>query len=161
VLDSNKRPVVIDLEQIEAGSPADPRIMPSALYFHADGSVVVGREALQHAVIQPANAVTSIKRVLGLRSSKAFGGREYTATELASEVISQLVRLTEGGLFQFGEYKTPRAPLSPPRSSFSPIREALCWTRAKLTGLTMGSSSRGGSVIDEAHAAALHYLTNA
>ena len=159
VLDSNKRPMVIDLEQIEAGSPADPRIMPSALYFHADGSVAVGREALQHAIIQPANAVTSIKRVLGLKGSKAFGGREYTSTELASEVISQLVRLTEGGLFQVGEYKTPRrAVVTTPVEFLTNQRSALL-DACKLTGLTMGSSSHGGSVIDEAHAAALHYLT--
>ncbi len=156
VLDSNKRPVVIELEP---GSQADPRIMPSALYFHGDGAVTVGREALAQAIIQPVNAVTSIKRALGMKGSRTFGGREYSPTEMASEVIKQLVRLTEGGLFKFGEYKTPhRAVVTTPVEFLTNQRSALL-DACKLTGLTMDSSTPGGIVIDEAHAAALYYLT--
>lgn len=159
VLDRNKRPFVIDLERVEPGLAGDSRIMPSALYFHPDGDVAVGIEALENAVIEPANAITSVKRVLGTKGTRVFRGREYTATELASEVIKQLVRRTEDGLFQFGEYKTPsRAVVTIPIEFLTNQRIALM-EACKLSGLSIISSSHRGVIIDEAHAAALFYLT--
>jgi molecular chaperone DnaK (HSP70) len=159
VLDRNRRPFVIDLERLEPESSGDSRIMPSVLFFHAGGDISVGIEALDHALIEPANAITSIKRVLGIKSGKRFRGREYTATELASEVIKQLVRRTEDGLFQFGDYKTPsRAVVTIPVEFLTNQRIALV-EACKLGGLSMSPSSHRGIIIDEAHAAALDYLT--
>jgi molecular chaperone DnaK len=158
VLDEHFKPVVIELDQVERGSTDDPRIMPSVLYFQEDGEVVAGREAVHYAAIRPSNAVTSIKRVLGLQHKKLLAGREYDATELASKVIEQLVRRTEDGLFEFGQYKTPSlAVVTVPVEFFINQRRALL-DACKLTGLKMESRSTRRIVIDEAHAAALYYL---
>jgi molecular chaperone DnaK (HSP70) len=158
VLDEHYRPVVIELDRVEQGSSGDPRIMPSVLYFQENGEVVAGREAVHYAAIQPSNAVTSIKRVLGLQHKKLLAGREYDPTELASKVIEQLVHRTEDGLFEFGQYKTPhRAVVTVPVEFFINQRRALL-DACKLTGLEMESRSTRRIVIDEAHAAALYYL---
>jgi molecular chaperone DnaK (HSP70) len=158
VLDEHYRPVVIELDRVEQGSSGDPRIMPSVLYFQEDGEVVAGREALHQAAIQPSNAVASIKRVLGLQHKKLLAGREYGATELAARVIEQLVHRTEDGLFEFGQYKTPRrAVVTVPVEFFINQRRALL-DACKLSGLEMESNSTRRIVIDEAHSAALYYL---
>jgi molecular chaperone DnaK (HSP70) len=158
VLDEHYRPVVIELDRVEQGSSGDPRIMPSVLYFQEDGEVVAGREAVHQAAIQPSNAVTSIKRILGLQHKKLLAGREYNPTELASKVIEQLVNRTEDGLFELGLYKTPaRAVVTVPVEFFINQRRALL-DACKLTGLEMESRSTRRIVIDEAHAAALYYL---
>jgi molecular chaperone DnaK len=157
--DNGFQPVVIGLDRVEANSSADPRIMPSVLYFHDDGQVSAGRDALNHSSIQPANAVTSIKRVLGIKHTQVFAGQEYNATQLASKIIDQLVVRTEDGLFQLGQYKTPRrAVVTVPVEFFDNQRRALL-EACKLTGLEMESHTPKGIVIDEAHAAALYYLS--
>ncbi|HVG18664.1 MAG TPA: Hsp70 family protein [Blastocatellia bacterium] len=157
--DNRMQPVIIDLDRAEAGSSSDPRIMPSVLYFHDDGKVSAGREALKHSSIQPANAVTSIKRVLGMKHTKVYAGQDYNATQLASKIIDQLVVRTEDGLFQLGQYKTPhRAVVTVPVEFFDNQRRALL-EACKLTGLEVKSHTPKGIVIDEAHAAALYYLS--
>jgi molecular chaperone DnaK (HSP70) len=160
VLDNrSKQPVVIELDDRSDESSSDARIMPSVLYFHSDGSVLAGREALQEATIQPANAVTSIKRALGLGRRKVFAGREYDATELASKIIQELVARTEDRLFQLGEYKTPqRAILTVPIEFRDNQRRALL-EACTLTGLEIQAHSSTGIIIDEAQAAALYYLS--
>jgi molecular chaperone DnaK (HSP70) len=158
VLDEHYRPVVLELDRPEQNSSGDLRIMPSVLYFQEDGEVIAGREALLHAAIQPSNAVTSIKRALGLQHKRLLAGHEYDATGLASKIIEELVRRAEDGLFELGRYKTPcRAVVTVPVEFFINQRQALL-DACKLTGLEMESRSARRSVIDEAHAAALYYL---
>jgi molecular chaperone DnaK len=158
VLDKNKRPVVMEIDPAEAEG-SDPRLMPSVLYFYEDGSVTAGRVAREAATIVPENAVTAIKRVLGIKHRKKLSGREYDATELASKVIEQLVLRTEDSLFRLGEYKTPRkAVVTVPVEFFDNQRRALL-EACRLAGLEMESNSPRGIVIDEAHAAALYYLS--
>ena len=159
VLDQNDEAVVIPLDSVTPGSQSDPRIMPSVLFFQPDGSVIAGREAVHVADINPANAVTSIKRVLGARQKKNLAGREFDPTELTSKIIDQLMLRTEKALFELGEYKTPRrAIVTVPVEVFDNQRRALV-DACKLSGLEMQSSSKHGVVIDEAHAAALYYLS--
>lgn len=159
ILDKNDQPFVIQLDSIESGSTGDSRIMPSVLYFQPDGSIIAGREALKDADIQPANAVTSIKRVLGNRNKKMLAGREFDPTELTSKIIEQLVMRTEAALFQLGEYKTPRrAVVTVPVEIFDNQRRALLQA-CEMAGLEVHTTSKHGVVIDEAHAAALYYLS--
>lgn len=163
VLDEHYRPVVIELDRVEPGSledpREDPRLMPSVLYFQEDGEVVAGRAAVQQAAIHSyKNAVTSIKRVLGRQHKSVLAGREYDPTALAAKIIEQLVHRTEDGLFELGQYKTPRrAVVTVPVEFFDNQRRALL-DACKLTGLEMESRSTRRIVIDEAHAAALYYL---
>lgn len=159
VLDKDDRAFVISLDAVAPGSQSDPRIMPSVLFFQPDGSVIAGREAVLYADIQPANAVTSIKRVLGSKQKKTLGGREFDPTELTSKIIEQLMLRTESALFELGEYKTPqRAVVTVPVEVFDNQRRALL-EACRMVGLEMHSSSKHGVVIDEAHAAALYYLS--
>lgn len=159
ILDKNDQPFVISLDSSESGSTGDSRIMPSVLYFQPDGSIIAGREALKDADIQPANAVTSIKRVLGHKNKKMLAGREFDPTELTSKIIEQLVMRTEAALFQLGEYKTPRrAVVTVPVEIFDNQRRALLQA-CEMAGLEVHTSSKHGVVIDEAHAAALYYLS--
>ena len=158
VLDKNKRPVVMEIDPAESEG-SDSRMMPSVLYFYEDGSVTAGRVAREAATIVPENAVTAIKRVLGIKHRKKLSGREYDATELASKVIEQLVLRTEDSLFRLGEYKTPRkAVVTVPVEFFDNQRRALLQA-CRLAGLEMESNTPRGIVIDEAHAAALYYLS--
>ncbi len=158
VLDRNNRPVVMEIDPAESEG-SDPRMMPSVLYFYEDGSVTAGRVAREAATIVPENAVTAIKRVLGIKHRKKLSGREYDATELASKVIEQLVLRTEDSLFRLGVYKTPRkAIVTVPVEFFDNQRRALL-EACRLAGLEMESHSPRGIVIDEAHAAALYYLS--
>ncbi len=159
VLNKDGDAFVIDLDAVGPGSQSDPRIMPSVLFFQPDGSVIAGREAVDDADINPTNAITSIKRVLGARQKKNLAGREFDPTELTSKIIDQLMLRTEKALFELGEYKTPRrAIVTVPVEVFDNQRRALL-DACKLSGLEMQSSSKHGVVIDEAHAAALYYLS--
>jgi len=159
VLDQNDQAFVIPLDAVSPGSHSDPRIMPSVLFFQPDGSVIAGREAVHVADINPANAITSIKRVLGARQKKSLAGQEFDPTELTSKIIDQLMLRTEKALFGLGEYKTPRrAIVTVPVEVFDNQRRALL-EACKMSGLEMHSSSKHGVVIDEAHAAALYYLS--
>jgi len=159
VLDKDDQAFVISLDSVPPGSRSDPRIMPSVLFFQPDGSVIAGREALHDADIQPANAVTSIKRVLGARQKKTLAGREFDPTQLTSKIIEQLILRTEKALFELGEYKTPhRAIVTVPVEVFDNQRRALL-EACNIAGLEMHASSKHGVVIDEAHAAALYYLS--
>lgn len=159
VVDKNDRAFVIPLDTLPPGSQADARIMPSVIFFQPDGSVIAGREALQDADIQPANAITSIKRVLGAKHKKTLAGRDFDPTELTSQIIEQLMLRTEKALFDLGDYKTPqRAVVTVPVEIFDNQRRALV-EACQMAGLEMHSSSKHGVVIDEAHAAALYYLS--
>jgi molecular chaperone DnaK len=153
--DNHPSVIKIDTE----GHSTDPRIMPSVLYFQENGEVLTGREALEQSMIQPANAVTSIKRVLGImQHKKSFAGREYTATEMAAKIIEQLVARTEDALFEMGQYKTPKRAIVTVPVEFSDNQRRALLDACQLMGLEIESHSNHGIVIDEAHAAALYYL---
>ncbi|HEX5708917.1 MAG TPA: Hsp70 family protein, partial [Pyrinomonadaceae bacterium] len=154
--DADFSPVLLSIDPAEHG---DPRIMPSVLYFNPDGSVLAGRSALALAEIQPTNAVTSIKRALGLRHMKSYAGREYDATTITSKIIEQLLERAEDGLFRLGDYKTPRQAVVTVPIEFNNSQRRALLEACRVAGLDMPDTSQHGVVIDEAHAAALYYLS--
>jgi molecular chaperone DnaK (HSP70) len=78
---------------------------------------------------------------------------------LTAKVIEQLLLRAEDGLFALGEYMTPRrAVVTVPVEFFDNQRRALL-EACERAGLEMHTSSKHGMVIDEAHAAALYYLS--
>jgi molecular chaperone DnaK len=159
VLDKNDQAFVIQLDSVAPNSNSDPRLMPSVLFFQPDGSVLAGSEALNNAGIEPANAVTSIKRILGSKQKKKLAGREFDPTQLTSKVLDQLLLRTEKALFELGDYTTPRrAIVTVPVEVFDNQRRAML-EACQIAGLEVHSFSKHGIVIDEAHAAALHYLS--
>lgn len=150
----------IDPEQNNlTGAKADPRIMPSVLYFQPNGAILAGREALTYAKADPANAVTSIKRALGVKTKRVLAGREYDPTELTAKIIEQLVERTERGLYQLGEYKTPRRAVATVPIEFSDNQRRALLDACHVAGLEAHTLSNHGVVIDEAHAAALYYMS--
>jgi molecular chaperone DnaK len=159
ILDKNDQPFVIELDSVGPSSKSDPRLMPSVLFFQPDGSVLAGSEALVNAESEPANAVTSIKRILGSKQKKMLGGREFDPTQLTSKVLGGLLLRTEKALFELGDYTTPRrAVVTVPVEVFDNQRRAML-DACQIAGLEVHGTSKQGMVIDEAHAAALHYLS--
>ncbi|HMF55957.1 MAG TPA: Hsp70 family protein, partial [Pyrinomonadaceae bacterium] len=159
VLDKNDHPLIIPLDAPEPTSQADPRIMPSVAFLQSDGTILTGYEALSAAAIEPANAVTSIKRALGQKHKEGLSGQGFDPTALTAKIINQLVIRTENALFSMGEYKTPRrAIITVPVEFFDNQRRALL-KACEMAGLETHSSSDHGVVIDEAHAAALYYMS--
>ncbi|HEV2706439.1 MAG TPA: Hsp70 family protein [Pyrinomonadaceae bacterium] len=156
VLDENYQLTLLDIDPTEQG---DPRIMPSVLYFQSDGTTLAGREALEFSLIKPANAVRSIKRALGSKQTKIIAGQEYNPVAVTSKIIEQLVRRAEDGLFQLGEYKTPQQAVVTVPIEFNNAQRAALLESCRRAGLDMPSTSEHGVVIDEAHAAALYYLS--
>src|SRR5579859_3000332 len=45
--------------------PQGERLLPSIVSFHPSGSVIVGRGALDRRLVDPANTIYSIKRLIG------------------------------------------------------------------------------------------------
>ncbi len=147
------------LLELDPTGQGDPRIMPSVLYFEPDGTVLAGREALIQAEIQPTNAVKSIKRVLGSKQTKIIAGQEYDPVVVTSKIIEQLLLRTEDGLFQRGEYKTPRQAVVTVPIEFNNAQRGALLKSCALAGLDMPATTPHGVVLDEAHAAALYYLS--
>lgn len=65
---------------------------PSAVYIHDDGNFSVGETAVQAALRDPKHAVLQVKRLFGTDVIFRAYGKEYTAPELAAEIIKILVK---------------------------------------------------------------------
>ena len=86
------------------------RIMPSAVWIGRDGSVEVGAKALRRRAIEPDRVVTSVKRLMGRRTSEVeenfpvavFAGADgmprvlgRSAEEISAEILRELKRIAE------------------------------------------------------------------
>lgn len=161
VLDKEFKPTLLEIDPFDRDPllKGDPRLMPSVLFFHDDGRVIYGRAALNYADNESHKAVTSIKRSLGLKKKKVIAGKEYDAIGVTAQIIEQLLRCTEDGLFQLGQYKTPRkAVLTVPIKFQKSQRDALL-EACRIAGLNTRASLQSRNVIDEAQAAALYYFS--
>ena len=109
---ADSSPAVIDGE----GGP----LVPSVVYYGADGSVVVGRAAQAHAHESPRDTLASVKRLIGrgakdLAGMRAMlpydlegddravhvrvaGGRKVTPVEVSAEVLRELKARAEAAL---------------------------------------------------------------
>ena len=104
----------------ESGFPtllADPdgnRLTPSVIHYAADGSILVGRDALRMQGLHPTNTISSVKRLIGRRFgdegteglSGAKGtpvtlpinGRDMTPEEVSSQILKRLKTIAEDRL---------------------------------------------------------------
>ena len=86
------------------------RITPSAVWLGRDGTVEVGAKALRRRVLEPERVVTSIKRLIGRRTSEleenfplpiAAGNDglprvlDRTAEEISAEILREMKRIAE------------------------------------------------------------------
>jgi molecular chaperone DnaK len=148
----------------------DERIHPSVVSFHPNGAVIVGSVAKQRRVIDPANTVYSIKRLIG---------RTYSAPEVQAAIErmpfailegpnQQPVIRTRGGQFAIPElsaivldhmrtlakralrHDTNRAVITVP-ANFNEGQRSATATAGAIAGLTVEQ------IINEPTAAALAY----
>jgi len=63
----------------------------SAIYIHDDGSFSIGESAVKAALRDPRHAVLQVKRLFGTDALFRAYGKNYTAPQLAAEIIKTLV----------------------------------------------------------------------
>ena len=86
------------------------RITPSAVWIGADGSVEVGEKALRRRALEPERVITSVKRLMGRRTSEMEENFPVTVTagtdglprvfgrlpeEISAEILRELKRIAE------------------------------------------------------------------
>jgi len=143
--------------------------IPSVIWFPEDGSPVVGRKALEHAVVDPRNTIFSIKRFMGrgladVRDElKSFPfpvredengllridvrGREYTPQELSALI---LMRVHDLGCQKMSGSQIPRAVITVP-AYFDDTQRQATRDAARLAGIEVLR------IINEPTAASLAY----
>ena len=151
---------------VESGFPillADEegrRIMPSAVWFGADGSVEAGRKALRRRSVEPGRVVTSVKRLMGRRHGEerefcvpmeraADGGvtvLDRTPEEVSAEILKELKRIAEMRL----ERPAGKAVITVP-AYFNDAQRAATKRAGELAGLEVVR------ILSEPTAAALAY----
>ncbi len=83
-LDATGRPSVVPSREGDDSTP-------SAVYFSAADSVVVGAKAKDTAVLEPDLVVDLIKRELGRHLTLSMHGRTFTAEEVSALILRRLV----------------------------------------------------------------------
>ena len=86
------------------------RITPSAVWIGADGSVEVGEKAVRRQAAEPERVITSIKRLMGCRTSELGGDFPIAVTngpdgypqvlgkkpeEVSAEILREMKRIAE------------------------------------------------------------------
>lgn len=120
---------------------------PSAVLFEADGSIVVGAEALRNAIVSPLRVVQYAKRYLGDREKTwEIDGRRYTPVDISAFILSQL--------------------LADAREKIGPVERAIITVPAQFSDLQRRDTVRAGEqaglkqieIINEPVAAALCHV---
>ena len=65
-------------------------ITPSVVYYADDGTVKVGLEAKEQALLEPENTVLEVKRLFGSTKKLNIRGRELTPVQVAADIIRYL-----------------------------------------------------------------------
>jgi len=71
-------------------------ITPSVVYFEADGSAVVGEDAVQATAIDPDNGVQLIKRAMGTEFPLRIRGQQHTPESISALILRQLASAAVG-----------------------------------------------------------------
>lgn len=156
-----------------AATIADPegyRLIPSVVSFHPSGQTLVGRPALDRRLIDPANTIYSVKRLIGrpwgspeveasrgrlpfeLREGQGAAtqviarGEPYSLPEISAFVLRQAKAVAEAGT---GE-PVERAVITVP-ANFNDLQRAATKIAGKLAGLEVLR------ILNEPTAAALAY----
>lgn len=128
------------------------RLTPSAVWFPETGEPVVGREALARRQEFPARVVTSVKRLMGVRSGENAGGRivmgeqTWSPEEISSLILKKLKSDAERSL---GE-PIHRAVITVP-AYFNDAQRAATKRAGELAGFAVER------IVSEPTAAALAY----
>ena len=80
---------IID-ENAEIIKDDDDGILPSCVGLNADGKVIVGREALNQAIVAPEKTVLSVKRRMGSDEKVPLGDQQYRPQEISAFILKAL-----------------------------------------------------------------------
>ena len=70
-------------------------ITPSAVHIAEDGTVTVGREAKERALLEPGCTFLEVKRLFGKQAKLRAWGKEYAPADIAAMLIKYLVGCAE------------------------------------------------------------------
>lgn len=65
--------------------------LPSAVLFHEDGAIEVGKKAVRQALVKSDRVVQWIKLSMGEAFSRLIGDKEYTPPEISAIILQKLV----------------------------------------------------------------------
>lgn len=124
------------------------RIIPSAVWYGADGSVEIGRKALRRRVTDPMRVVTSVKRWMGASDvdDPVLAAVGKTPEEVSADILRELKRIAEWRL----ETEVSQAVVTVP-AYFNDSQRAATKRAAELAGLEVVR------ILNEPTAAALAY----
>jgi molecular chaperone DnaK (HSP70) len=148
-------PVLVDINPDESSDSVEGRGLPSVVFFEENFFPIVGKAAKKRAEIDPSASVQSVKRLLGSRRNLKIRGKEFTPSEITSEIFRTLLGAVERSVIDRGS--PLNAVLTVPADiSDEQIRDVL--TAASTAGLDIDHGSSQEYVLDEPSAAALYYL---
>jgi molecular chaperone DnaK len=152
----------------ESGFPtllADPdgnRLTPSVIHYAADGSILVGRDALRMQGLHPTKTISSVKRLIGRRFGDKgtegligpkgtpvtlpINGRDMTPEEVSSQILKRLKTIAEDRLGT----QVNRAVITVP-AYFNDAQRAATRKAGELAGFSVDR------ILSEPTAAALAY----
>jgi molecular chaperone DnaK len=140
------------------------KFMPSVLFFEKplgeEENIMIGEKALRMMAVYPQRSVRALKRVLGTNSKRTFFGKAYSATDLASLIIKEIVEQTEDELIKKGIIKRPKkAILTVPANYFDAQIRAIL-EASQRAGLNPDEKHDKDAciIIDEPSAAAMYYI---
>jgi len=146
------------------------RLIPSVVSFKADGRIVVGEEARERRLVDAANTVYSVKRLIGRpfkspevrRAEQRFAfqlvespnggvvvdirGETYTLTEISAFVLREVKRVAELNL----GHPVSRAVITVP-ANFNELQRSATKAAGRVAGLEVAR------IVNEPTAAALAY----
>lgn len=129
------------------------RLTPSAVYYHANGEVTVGRAALRQRAIEASRTVIEVKRGMGRKMSEIEISLAHqlkdlakTPVEVSAEILKHLKNVAETAL----EQKVSRAVITVP-AYFNDAQRAATKLAGELAGLKVER------ILSEPTAAALAY----
>lgn len=124
----------------------DDGLVPSCVGLDAEGSIIVGQQARNQAVVFPDRTVLSVKRRMGTSESLALGGSEYSPQQISSFILKSLVDRAERVL----EREVSRAVITVP-AYFTDVQRKATKEAGEMAGLAVER------IINEPTAASLAY----
>lgn len=143
---TNSEVAVYDNGKIEIITDDDNGIVPSVVGLDENGAVIVGRQAMNQAVVAPERTVLSIKRRMGSDAAIELGENTFSPQEISAFILKALKQRAEKHLGQ----PVTRAVITVP-AYFTDVQRQATREAGQIAGLEVVR------IINEPTAAALTY----
>jgi molecular chaperone DnaK (HSP70) len=148
-------PVLVNINPHKGPETVEGYGLPSVVFFEENMFPIVGKEAKDRAEIDPSACVQSVKRLLGGNSNLHIRGKEFTPTEIATEIFRTLLGAVERAVVDRG---SPRHAILTIPADISDQQTYQVLAAARAAGLRIDTGHSQEYVLDEPSAAALYYL---